>query len=189
MPPIKKYSKELIIVKSLEIVKKEGINSLNARRIAKELNSSIQPIFHNFKNMEELKECIYEEIYSLYKKCMLNINTKEKEYKVMGLNYIKFAKDYPEYFKVIFMRESQLDAKKFISSDAIGDEVIKKGQILTGFSVEEQKDFHVKVWIFTHGIASLIATGTIVLSEEEISDLLEKTVREMLVGYKMKGKE
>ncbi|MCI9177146.1 MAG: WHG domain-containing protein [Clostridia bacterium] len=38
-------------------------------------------------------------------------------------------------------------------TDSAGDDIIKAGQKLTGLSYEEQKKFHVKVWIFTHGIA------------------------------------
>ena len=55
---------------------------------------------------------------------------------------------------------------------------------LTGFSYEEQKKFHVKVWIFTHGIATLLATNTVKMSDKEIDELLETTVRAMLVGTK-----
>ena len=41
-------------------------------------------------------------------------------------------------------------------SDSMGEDIIKKGQELTGFSYEKQKSFHVKVWIFTHGIVLLL---------------------------------
>ena len=54
MPPVKKFSREDIIEAGCEIVNKEGIEALNARRVAKELNSSVQPIFHYFESMEEL---------------------------------------------------------------------------------------------------------------------------------------
>lgn len=56
MPPIKRYDKEKIIDISLDIASKEGLEKLNARRIAKELNSSVNPIFNNFKNMDDLKK-------------------------------------------------------------------------------------------------------------------------------------
>lgn len=185
MPPLKKYSKDSIIDVAYRIVKDEGMEAINARRIAKELNSSVNPIFNNFLNMEELKNAVYDKIYELYKSYMLNFNSEEKKYKQMGLNYIKFARDYPEFFKIIFMQETPLDVEKFIMADDAGNDVIKKGQELTGFTFEEQKKFHSRVWIFTHGIACLVATHTVNLSNEEISDLLETTVRQMIKGYKI----
>ena len=58
MPPVRKITKEDIIKKSLSIVNEEGLTSLNARRLAKELMCSTQPIFSQFKNMEELNSAV-----------------------------------------------------------------------------------------------------------------------------------
>ncbi len=55
---------------------------------------------------------------------------------------------------------------------------------MTHLSYEEQEKFHIKVWIFTHGIACLVATNTVQLSEQEIADLLGTTVMEMMLGRK-----
>ena len=54
----------------------------------------------------------------------------------------------------------------------------------SGLSYDEQTKFHVKVWVFTHGIACLVATRTVQFTDNEIAELLESTVRQMLVGYK-----
>ncbi|MCI8412104.1 MAG: TetR/AcrR family transcriptional regulator [Clostridia bacterium] len=188
MPREMIFKKEDVINTTCNLVKKEGIESVNARRIAKELKSSVHPIFRHFKDMEELKKAVYEKIYETYKEYMLKgINSKEKPYKQMGLSYIKFAKDYPEFFKIIFMQKTDLNAENFVMGDKMGDDVIKAGQTLTGLSFEEQKKFHIKVWIFTHGIACLVATKTVEFTEEEISELLGNTVLEMLKGYKSEG--
>lgn len=184
MPPRMMYKKEDVIKVTYEIVKNEGFEAVNARRIATELKSSVHPIFNHFKDMEELKKAVYEKIYEKYKEYMLSGENQEKAYKQMGLSYIKFAKDYPEFFKIVFMQKTNLNAEKFVMADAIGDNVIKAGQKLTGLSYEEQKKFHIKVWIFTHGIACLVATKTVEFSDEEISSLLENTVVEMARGLK-----
>ena len=183
MPPKAMFKKEDVLDIAYEIVKKEGFKNLNARKIAKELNSSVHPIFRHFKDMEDLKKAVYEKIYNKYKEYMLSGVNEKKAYKKMGLSYIKFAKDYPEFFKILFMQKTSLNAENFIIADDAGDNVIKAGQILTGLSFEEQKKFHVKVWIFTHGIACLVATSTVKFSDNEINKLLEGTVREMLKGY------
>ena len=188
MPPSRKFQKEEIIYAAYKIVEKEGFENVNSRRIAKELGCSVQPIFHNFATMEELNKEVYIKIYDKYKEYMLSGAKNEKPYKAMGLSYIKFAKDYPEFFKIIFMQKTNLNAENFIMSDQMGDDVIKTGQTLSGLSYEEQKKFHVKVWIFTHGIACLVATKTIDFSDKEIDELLGNTVVEMLKGYKG-GKE
>lgn len=186
MPPPRKVQREDIINVALEILKKEDIESLNARRIAKELKSSVQPIYHNFENMENLKEAVFKEMYNIYQDYMVKASAKKHPYKAMGLAYIRFARDYPNYFKFIFMSKTDFTPESLIFNDNIGNDVIRKGMELTGFSYEEQKKFHVKVWMFTHGIASLVATNTVKLSEEEIDKLLKDTVLAMIKG--MKGK-
>ncbi len=184
MPPLVKYNKEKIIDCAYEIAKKEGMSKINARGIASVLGCSVQPIFHHFSSMEELKEEVYKKIYEKYLEYMNSGKNLEKPYKQMGISYIKFAKEYPEFFKIIFMQKTKLDAKEFIMADNVGDDVIKKGQELTGFSYEDQKEFHVKVWVFTHGIASLVATNTIRISDKEIDTLLETSVRQLAIGFK-----
>lgn len=184
MPPARKYTKEDIIKVAENIVKNEGMSNLNARRLAKELGCSVQPIFHNFSSMDEVVKEIITNITNKYHEYMLSGQNSDNPYKAMGLSYIKFAKDYKEFFKILFMQKTDLNVESFVMADAIGDEVIKSGMRLTGLSYESQKKFHVKVWMFTHGIACLVATETVKLTDLEIDSLLQSTVREMLIGYK-----
>lgn len=184
MPPVRKFQKEDIIDTTYEIVKNEGFENVNARRIAKELNCSIQPVFHNFETMEELNKAVYEKIYNTYKEYIMKCVNKEKPYKEMGISYIKFAKDYPEFFKIIFMKETTLNAENFMMEDTVSNDIIKAGQTFTGLSYEEQKKFHLKVWIFTHGLSCLVATKTIKMSDNEIEELLSSTVWNIYLGFK-----
>ncbi len=189
MPPVQRYKKEDIIEVAYQLVKEEGFDCVNARRIAKELGCSVQPIFHNFTTMEELINEVYQRIYAKYQEYMLCGEDKLRSYKQLGLSYIQFASDYPEFFKILFMKRTDLNVEKFMMADALGDNIIKAGQELSGFSYEEQKKFHVKVWIFTHGIACLVATKTIQFSKNEIEELLGNSVLEMLRGYKKNQEE
>lgn len=183
MPKTMQYSKEDVVKVAYEIVKEEGLEGINARKIAKRLNASVHPIFNHFTNIEELKRAVLEKIMDTYHTYMLRGKGKEKYYKETGLSYIKFAKDFPQFFKIMFMNPTTLDVENFMMSNTISEEVIQAGQKLTKLSFEEQKQFHIKVWIFTHGIACLVANGTVDFTEEQISELLESTVREMLIGY------
>ena len=132
MAPIRKFNRDDIINRGYNIAKEEGLESINARRVAKELNSSVQPIFHNFTNMEELKNEVVDKIYTTYQEYMLKGSKEEKPYKGMGLAYIKFAKDYSNFFRILFMSESKLSPNSFIKNDDIGNVILKEGQIFSG---------------------------------------------------------
>lgn len=189
MPPIRKFQREEIIDTAYEIVRKEGLNSINARRIAKELGGSVQPIYHNFKDMEELKEEVNRKIYKKYEEYMLSGINEKNGYKNTGLSFIRFSRDYPELFRILFMQESKATFKDFVLTDEVDDNVIKVGQKFTGLSFEEQKELQKKVSIFTFGIACLVSTKSVNFTDEEIDKLLGDTVIEMLTGLKNKGEK
>lgn len=184
MAGIARNTKEDIVNSAFEIVKEKGVEGLNAREVAKRLNCSIQPIFYQFATMEDLKKAVCERIYALYKEYMLSGENTENSYKTMGNSYVKFAKDYPEFFKILFMQQSEMNKDNYAQIDYMGDKIIETGKNFTGLSLEEQKEFHLKVWIFTHGIATLIVTGTLKLNDNEIDELIGSSVRQMLIGYK-----
>lgn len=184
MPPIKKFEKEDIINIAYEIVRQDGFNGLNARRIAKELNCSVQPIFHNFETMEELNKVVFSKIYSKYQEIMKQALDKEQPYLAKGIAYVKFAREYPEFYKIIFMQERKMKIEEFIQADIdVSENVMESITKKFDISKKDLKDFHIKVWIFTHGLACLVATKTIQFTDEEIKKLLFNTVREIFDGY------
>lgn len=186
MPPTKKFGKVELINASLEIVKSKGLKSLNARELASTLGCSVQPIFHNFNSMEELTNQVKMRIYELYKKSMESAYDKEKPYLAKGMAYIKFAKSYSEYFKILFMSKTNFSTDEFIDSDKdLNGSIIKEGQKVFKLSLEEQTEIHTKAWIFAHGLACLLATDTIQMSENEIKELLGSATRELITGYKI----
>lgn len=95
MPPTKRFQRDEIIDTAYKIVEKEGFTSVNARRIAKELGGSVQPIYHNFATMEELNKEVFDKIYKKYQDTMKNAIDEEHPYLAKGIAYVKFAKEFP----------------------------------------------------------------------------------------------
>lgn len=185
MPPVKKFDRESIINASLELIEKNGRSNFNARSLANYLGCSVQPIFHNFVNMEELNKAVYKSIYDIYVNEMLSASyEKDESYKKIGLQYIRFAREHKEFFKIIFMQRTNLNTDNFLASGGPVDDIILSGQKLTGLTYDNQRKFHKRVWIFTHGIACLVNTETVILSDKEVEVLLTDTVRDMLIGFK-----
>ncbi len=56
MPPRVKITKKDIIKTAVELVKANGAQGINARAIAASMNCSTQPVFSNFRTMEELEK-------------------------------------------------------------------------------------------------------------------------------------
>ena len=173
MPPKVRIAKEDIITASVEMVREKGVDVLNARAIAAHMGCSTQPIFSNYASMDELRQDVMNSAYNLY----MNFLKRETEsnqyppYKATGMGYIRFAKEEKELFKLLFMRDR---SKETIAddSDASSQLSISMMQNALGLPFEKAKQFHLEMWIYVHGIASLLATSYLPLEWEAISELV-----------------
>ncbi len=174
MPKKIKISKDMILEAAFEIVKNDGMEKLSNRELANKLNCSIRPIYYQFENVEEMQKELYIKIEKyLYKFLTNNMVEDIPKYKQIGINYIKFAKKEKKLFQTLFMNEIGLSPKVFVSK--VGEdykEIEKLIKISTNLNDNDIKDFHTKMWIFCHGIATLVANNTINLTDNQIEQLL-----------------
>lgn len=172
MPPKVKFSREEIIAAALDIVREGGMTALTARSLAARLGSSAKPVFGLFENMQEVQKEVmlaanaeYQEF--LYAEMMRGIY---KPYKASGMAYIAFARKEKELFKLLFMRDRS-DEQGDTRDESVAD-IIALISRNTGLSEEEARLFHLEMWIFVHGIATMIVTNYLDWEEEHISRAL-----------------
>ena len=171
MPPKVKTKKEDIIKAGIEIIRREGEVSLNARSIARHLDCSTQPIFSNFATMEELQNEIIVSAHKLYMGYLENESRTGEypKYKSFGMAYIRFAKEEKNLFKMLFMCDRK--NKEFVATndfDASVQLIMESNKI----SKEKATLMHLEMWTFVHGIASMIATSFLELDLELISTMI-----------------
>lgn len=174
MPTKIKISKDMILDAAFEIVRQDGMEKLSNRELANKLKCSIRPIYYQFENVEEMQKELYLKIEQYFYKFILdNMVEGIPKYKQVGINYIKFAKKEKKLFQTLFMSDTGLVPDAFVSK--VGEdykEIEKLIKISANIKEEDIKDFHTKMWIFCHGIATLVANDTIKLTDSQIQDLL-----------------
>ncbi len=187
MSPKAKISKEEILDAAVSLVRKEGVDALNARALALRLNCSTQPIFSNFSTMEQLRLAVVEQANQW---CEEFIRREEERgeypaYKASGMAYIRFAKEEKELFKLLYMRARSREAV------CIGVELNEKmeGAVTqaTGLRGEVGKLFHLEMWVFVHGIASMLATGFLELEEDLIAAMITDCYQGLRKRYGLEG--
>lgn len=174
MPTKIKISKDMILDAAFEIVRKDGMEKLSNRELANKLNCSIRPIYYQFENVEEMQKELYLKIEQYFYKFILENMVEEiPKYKQVGINYIKFAKKEKKLFQTLFMTDVGLTPDAFVLKAGEDYKEIEKFiKISANIKEEDIKDFHTKMWIFCHGIATLVANDTIKLTDNQIQDLL-----------------
>ncbi len=172
MPPKVKITKEQILACALDIVRKEGFSSVNARTLAKALECSTQPIFSNYPTMEALKEDILKFANTTYLNYLKEDTAKNEYpiYKASGMAYIHFAKEEKELFKLLFMRDRTEEDQNKKTEDF--EAIVSIVQKNLGISREKAELFHLEMWIYVHGIATMIATSYLEFDKELISRML-----------------
>ena len=172
MPPKVKFTREQIITAALNVTRKNGIVGLTARGVAAELGSSAKPIFGLFQNMEEVQKEVIAAANTLYQSYISRGMTEGKypPYKASGIAYIQFAKEEKELFKLLFMRDrtgEKIEENREEIRPMLN--IIMKN---LGISEDEARVFHLELWLYVHGIATMIATNYLDWDIEFISNAL-----------------
>lgn len=183
MPPRVKVTKEEIINAAVEIVRIGGADAINARTIATTLNCSTQPIFSNFATMDELRMSVVEKADQLCGEYMQKeiVSGTYPDYKASGMAYIRFAKDERELFKLLYMR----DRSGEVIPEGVG--ITKEIELMvhnnTGLNGENVKLFHLEMWAYVHGIATMFATGFLDLDWDLVSKMITDVYRGLRKQY------
>jgi len=154
MPPKKQISKEQIINKSYELVRKNGSESLTARILAKELNCSTQPIYMSFCDMNELKNTLAEK--SMVFLLQYIENYSDKNYSPLlskMLGYVQFANEEKYLYQLIFSSQI-MNLNKTETLVACNDEL------------------ELNMLIYAHGIIMMKSFGTLTIEWEQIRKMI-----------------
>ena len=172
LPAKKVISKESIIQAALGIVRKEGMEGLNMRTLAKACNCSTQPIYLSFSGADELKFEVKKRIIDIYR----DYRTREvalnayPEFKAMGMSYIRFAKEESQFFKYLFMRNraeekhDEMESEFQIETSVLTNLYNIKGNLAN--------QLHIHMWVWVHGIATMYATGYLNWEWQTVSEML-----------------
>ena len=161
MPPKTVFKKEDVINAGFKIVKENGIKVLTARKVAKKLNSSVVPVYSNFESMEKLSKEVLKKAKDLLFEYITKTYT-DRVFLNIGVGIAVFARDEKMLFRAIFLENESVLYKdivdEFIKSMRVQ---MKKDRRFTKMTEDERSALLNKMWIFTHGLASLICVGLV----------------------------
>ena len=195
MPPAARITKEMILNTVLDITREAGFEAVNARSIAGRLQCSTRPIFTCYNSMEELKAGFLDSAYDFYSQYVADYSAsiKVSPCLLLPLSYIEFARDETNLFKLLFIKDMDLDmaeARDFYREK--GNE--KKAGIFSeviGVEPERAKEIFLDLFLYSHGMAVLTATKKLSLdrnaAEKMLSKLLSALVRQEKPDWELPG--
>ncbi len=166
MPPKVKNTREEIIKAAVEIIRSNGEAALNVRSVAEALGCSTQPVFSNFKTMDELKGEVIKKaqlIYSAFAEEHIN-SEQFSNYKAQGMAYITFAKNESHLFKLLYLNNTD---------NSLNNKLEKIASKTLTLSEDEARLFNLEMWAFVHGMAVMTANADFPLHEAVISRIFD----------------
>lgn len=165
MPPTVRFTRDAVLHAACQLMRREGMEALNARAIAKELGGSTQPIFRLFTNMEDLhRELILYVARQFQAHAEADMAQSDSPYIQLCTTYLLYGRDEPELFKLLFMRDRVSEGQ--YSDQTNFDLVFNTIKKETPLDDETAMRFFERTWLFIHGLAVCIATKYIPCQDE-----------------------
>jgi len=158
MPPMRTITREAVLEAGLELVRVEGFDALSARRLARAMGCSTQPIYSVCGSMKDLQEAIEDRI----KRYVTDRLASEPQsgrpaFLQLGLATLRFANDEPHlYTRAAEFMRSRLDR-------ALPPPVLASMRMeprLAHLSLAKLKRVHASLFLVSQGLTSLLGPGT-----------------------------
>ena len=175
MPPKIRITKDMIVDSAVELVRLGGVQSINARNVARQLGCSTQPIMYQFATMEELRQAAYDRVDKLHTEYLLDVDSERDPLLQIGMNYIHFAVEEPELFRFLFQSGYAKGTNLMEMVDApeiqpIVEVMCAEGGLRPG----QAREVFMTLAMYVHGFASLMANNAFEFDESQVAPRLER---------------
>lgn len=190
MPPKKKINKCQIVNAVITLTDLKGWEAVTARAVADELKISTQPIYNEYRNMDELKAEAVKRGFEIYVE-FVKERASRYESPALGQSvaYVRFATAHANLFKLLFGSKSLVyDSLDDMSHSIIEDTgIIKALMNITGLSEDDTYALHFRIWMAIHGLACMASANTLNISDDEIAGFTKEMTIALTKYYKSKN--
>jgi AcrR family transcriptional regulator len=185
MPPKVEFTREKILENAFILLREEGPQGITARNVAERMGGSTQPIYRNFASKAELEKAVAERAKEYAVDRILEYSAVEAEpFFGIGMGYLTFAREEPELFRHLFLSgRYKLD---FVRMEYPLNKLLQRmkgDRYLSGLPEERLRRLLTDMWIYTHGLSSIVQS---LPDSYDIEEFLRKRLLETggtLIGW------
>ncbi|QLL68892.1 TetR family transcriptional regulator [Lactobacillus johnsonii] len=185
----KEIDKQRILDAAYKLAVRGGIESLTARNIAKAVNCSTQPIYLEFKNMQDLRNQVLARISDKLKSNTLQQNFTGEPLIDLDLSYLYFAKEHVDLFKAMFV-DGKFGNQMIVDTlMGLGLEKFKQQFDAEQFSEERLNHIVISNWIAATGLATLLINKMANFSQAQMISVLKAQIHEAMLNDRLTNVE
>lgn len=169
----KVYQKQHILAAARDLLIEKGFSFITARNVAEHMGISTQPIYLEFKNMEELKLTLLKTTHEFLETEFFSKKQTSHILANFGLNYIDVAKSNSKLYIALYIDQHSYGQElKQLSFDSFRKS-IQNDEKYTDIAKEQLEKLHMNSLICTMGMASLSISGIVNQSEDQLITAFE----------------
>lgn len=175
MPPKAKITRDMILDRAFDLIRKQGHGALNARTLARELGCSTQPILYAFANMEELRAAAYRRADAFHTAYILPKEAEGGDPLLrLGLNYVRFGHEEKHLFRFLFESNQfgGMELNALVKGPGTDELIPILSEALRCDPAQAEQVF-MTFFAAVHGLASLLCNNAIDYDETECARMLE----------------
>lgn len=180
MARLVKFYKQDLIERTIDYIRKNGVENLTARNLCRFIGCSTQPIFRNFGSMNKLKEEVKEYLKNYYHDFINETINKDAYLFTSNYSYTLFALEEPNLFEALFM--SDFEGVKTIDNVLKSDddmEIIESIPDQYHLSRKQSERLYRDVKFYTHGLSCQIACNSLYLKKDDIRVLIKNAINNL----------
>jgi AcrR family transcriptional regulator len=159
------YTRERVVDAAFEQIRENGWQDVSARSIADRLGSSTMPIYSHLRSIAEVERALRSRARALLRDFQMRSWTEDALLN-MAFGYVAFARDERNLFRFLYLERPEViesgdlsNMKKFFEAEH-GD----REDVASALAAMEAGGLEPLIrhsWIFTHGLAMLVSSGSL----------------------------
>lgn len=169
MAPKNKFTRKEFVTAALRVVRRQGAAALTAKAVAEELGISTRPVFTCFGTMRALREEVYAAAQEVFDEYVTEGLRQEIPFLGYGKQYARFAREEPELYRLLLLTAEEGSAMRAMRHS----QALVRPSLMAIYHISEtEADYYFRdMWLVSHSIATLIVTGNMDYTEQELEQI------------------
>lgn len=175
----------------------EGYHGASIRKIASEIGCSPTTIYLYYADKNDIVYALSQEGFVILRTLFSSLHNVEAPFerlKALGRTYLKFAREHPDYYEVMFMLKEPMEFLNSKEGEECWMEGIQTFDVLVSTVVDCQKEgffrgtkpesVALQAWAVVHGLSSLYITSRLQkMSEERYTEDADELIESSFQTY------
>lgn len=166
MPQKQRVTPEIILDSSFRLFRREGMDSINARSIARETKCSTQPVFSCFANLGLIKDELELRAVQLFRDALEPALGSGQTLLDGCCAYLRFAEADAKTFLHLFV-QTHLGMEVLFGADGLYPKLLEKTAEQEKLESDRAKEMTDAVCLYANGLAYILAAKTTDMSADE----------------------